>query len=134
MFIYHYKGDLVSQGAGSFAKFYALVWFSYQGVDREELLEIPLTFSTDWVAAEATLTSTIGYVVGYNLYFHLYNVRGSVYIDDVKAEHSAANWARDPYCKSIATTFTKAFYQVPKHWVAITLPDGAEYDSVYQDF
>ena len=129
-----YKGELTSLGAGSFAKFYALVWRSYQGVDYQQELAINLDLSSAWQAAEVTLSAVVGTLIGYNLYFHLYNVEGSLYIDDIIAYHSAANWARDPYCKAIATTFTKAFYQIPKHWVALTLPDGAEYDTVYKDF
>lgn len=130
----NYKADLVSQGAGSFAKFYAIVWSSYQGADIMNELKIDLDLSSAWKYASNVLTSVAGYVVAYNLFFHLYNVRGTLYIDNVKAEHSGQNWVRDTFCKDINQGFTKAFYQIPKHWAAVTLPSGADYESLYKDF
>ena len=127
----NYKSNLVSQGAGSFAKFYAVVRSSYQGVDRFDNIEIPLDLITDWKEADATLTTVLGYVIGYTLYFHLYNLRGTLEFDNIEAEHSSQNWCRDPFCKNINEGFTKAFFQIPKHWVAVELPDGATYESFY---
>ena len=90
-------------------------------------------FGDEWETANATLTSVIGLASSYNLYIHLYHVKGTLLFDNPKAEHSAQNWVRDPYCKDISETFTKAFYQVPKHWAAITLPEGAAYNSKYPE-
>jgi len=126
-----YKSNLTSQGAGSFAKFYAVVRSSYQGIDRETNNEISLDLSADWKEADATLTSVQGYVIGYTLYFHLYNLRGTLYFDNIESYHSGQNWARDPFCKNINEGFTKAFFQVPKNWVAVELPDGATFESIY---
>lgn len=130
----NYKSVLSSTGSNPSAKFYADIWSSYQGVDRHTLLEIPLSLNSNWAYAEATLTSVIGYVVGYSLYFHLVDVTGDVYFDNVGAEHSAQNWVRDPFCLDILQGFTRAFYQIPEHWAAIVLPSGAMYDSIYKDF
>lgn len=130
----NYSADLESVGPGSFAKFYAIVWSSYQGADVDNELKIDLDLSCAWKNAEATLTTAPTYVVGYSLFFHLYNVRGTLYIDNVKAEHSAQNWVRDTFCKDIQQGFTKAFYQIPKHWVAVTLPTGSDFESTYKDF
>jgi len=127
----NYKSNLTSQGAGSFAKFYAVVRSSYQGIDRETNNEISLDLSADWKEADATLTEVQGYVIGYTLYFHLYNLRGTLYFDNIKVEHSSQNWARDPFCKNINEGFTKAFFQVPRHWVAVELPAGATFESFY---
>ncbi len=130
----NYSADLVSQGAGSFAKFYAVVWSLYQGLDILTNLEIDLDLSTAWKSADATLSSVLGLPIRYDLYFHLYNVRGMLYIDNLEANHNYQNWVRDLHCKSIDTTFTGAFYQIPKHWAPVELPDGAEYESIYKDF
>lgn len=130
----NYYGDYVSVGAGSFVKFYAVVWSSYQGVDRQTVLEIPLSSNYDWENATATLSSVIGHVIGYTLYFHMYNVQGTIFIDNVKATHSGQNWVRDTFCEDILQGFTRAFYQIPDHWAAEILPAGAIYDSVYLDF
>lgn len=128
-----YKSDLTSQGAGSFAKFYARIYNSYQGKDDGVVLEIPLDFNANWKTQTALIENLRGTILGYDLFIHLYNLRGEVLIDNIKATHTGTNWARDPFCKNIDITFTRAFYQIPKHWVAITLPNGAEFDSVYPD-
>jgi len=118
----------------TFAKFYALFWHSYQGADFYDALEINLDFISDWKSVEDTLTNLSGYVVGYDLYIHLKNLRGTLYIDNIKVEHSGQNWARDPYCKDINQGFTRAFYQVPKHWSGVIVPDGAWFESFYIDW
>jgi len=148
-----YKANLVSQGAGSFAKFYALIRRSFQGVDYYTGCEIPLDFDTSgegadgWKKGNASVSlfgvsgfgdfnfgsesAFLTYYVGYTLYFHLYNLRGTLFFDNIVAEHSSQNWARDPFCKNINEGFTKAFFQVPKNWVAVELPDGATFESFY---
>jgi hypothetical protein len=130
----NYKSNLVSTGAGSFAKFYADVWYSYQGQNLSRLVEIPLDLIADWKNATATLSSLESIVIGYTLYIHLYKMTGELYIDNVKATHSEQNWVRDTYCDDIYQTFSRAFYQIPDHWAPVILPSGAEYDSVYEDF
>ena len=129
----NYKGALTSQGAGSFAKFYAEVWRTYQGVDYKQVVEIPLDLSSDWKNGTVNISSVIGQYIGYSLFIHLYNVRGSLYIDNVKATHSGQNWVRDPFCKDINQGFTRAFFQIPKHWAPVILPSGAGFNSIYAD-
>lgn len=126
-----YKSDLVSSGASPSAKFYADVVHSYQGVDEHAILEIPFDLQSDWQIETATLLTARGILIGYNLYIHLHDVQGSLWFDNVKSVHGGTNYARDPRCEQIETTFTKAFFQIPKNWAALILPDGAEYDSVY---
>lgn len=127
----NYKSNLVSTGAGSFAKFYADIWYSYQGRNLSKLLEISLDSITDWKNATATLSNLGIIIIGYTLYFHVYKMTGWLEFDNVKATHGFTNWVRDTYCEDILQTFTKAFYQVPEHWAPMILPSGAEYDSVY---
>ena len=127
----NYKSDLVSQGAGSFAKFYAEIRHSFQGSDLFSNVEIPLDLSADWKNASANISSLAGYVIGYTLYFHLYNLRGTLWCDNIKAEHSGQNWVRDTYCKDLFQGFTRAFYQIPKHWVYVENPAGSEFGSIY---
>jgi hypothetical protein len=129
----NYKSNLVSQGAGSFAKFYAEVRSSYQGIDRYAVCEIPFDLVADWKTATATISTVLGYTIGYTLYIHLYQMRGTLLFDNVKATHNGQNWVRDPFCKDIDQAFTLAFYQVPKHWVAVEIPTGAGFGSIYPD-
>ena len=126
-----YKSNLTVEGGTNFAKFYVDVISSYQGVDRHNLLEIPLDFVHDWATLSATLPAFQGYFIGYTLYFHLYGLRGDLLFDNIKVTHGAQNWARDPYCEDIEQAFTKAFYQVPDHWVAVELPVGSEFNTIY---
>jgi hypothetical protein len=130
----NYKSNLTSTGAGSFAKFYADVWYSYQGINRIKTVEISLDSIADWKNATVTLSSVESIVIGYTLYFHIYKMTGTLYIDNVKATHTGQNWVRDTYCEDIYQTFTRAFYQIPDHWAPVVLPSGAEYDSVYEVF
>jgi len=127
----NYSSDLGSVGAGSYAKIYAYMKSSYQGVDRYTTLEIPLDLVTDWKSGTATLTSVIGYLIGYVLYIACYNVRGTLFFDNIQLIHSGQNWVRDPYCHNIAQTFTRAFFQIPDHWAVDVLPNGASYGSIY---
>ena len=118
----------------SFAKIYARFWHSYQGLDRYTDLEIDLDYIDDWKNVENTLTTLSGYVIGYDLYIHLKNLRGTLYIDNVKAEHSGQNWVRDPACRDINQGFTRAFYQVPKNWSGVIAPASSWFESFYIDW
>jgi hypothetical protein len=130
----NYKSELESVGSPNFAKFYIKFWHSYQGADRFTEFSIPLDYSTDWKHTELTIDGVIGYFVRYDLYFHLKGLHGDLYFDNIKIYHTAQNWARDPFCKNVSQTFTKGFYQIPKHWAPVVLPEGAWYDSIYKDF
>lgn len=132
-----YKSDLTSTGDGSFARFYATIRHHYQGqnLDYDLIVEIPL--SSTWDRKTSTLSETgleeepKGEIVSYHLYIHLYNVRGTLLFDHVLSQHSGSNWARDPYCDRIDEDFTRQFYQIPIAWAVKTLPEGADYESVY---
>lgn len=126
-----YKSNLISTGSGSFALFFARVRHLYQGQNLEYDLNVVMDLVSDWKSATATLNSLIGQPVSYNLYFYLHKVRGTLLFDNVKSSHSGSNWARDPFCKNIKQSFSKAYYQIPAHWAAITVPDGAGYESIY---
>lgn len=126
-----YKADLETTEADGFAKFYAIVRRLYQGQNLDEVLEIELDLSTDWKTSTATLSNLLGQYTSYALYFHLYHVTGILLVDNIKAIHTSQNWARDPACQDIHQDFTRAFYQVPKHWAAVTIPDGSFFESVY---
>jgi len=127
-----FKTNLSSAGPSPSAKFYARILYLYQGQNLYDDLEITLPLSSDWQRQEITRTSLTTSVVMYSLYIQLKDVRGEVYFDNVVAEHSGQNWARDIYCKKIEQSFTRGFYQVPKHWAPEILPEGAGYQSVYQ--
>jgi len=130
----NYKSDLTSCGDGAFAKIYAEVWYSYQGVDKYQLFELNLNLISDWTQLSGTLSNIVGIVIRYNLFIEIFNARGNLYIDNIKAEHSSQNWTRDPWTKDLNQGFTRNFYQIPKHWTATIAPEGVEYESIYKDF
>lgn len=130
----NYFSNLVAAGPDPYAKIYALFWYSYQGVDHYHSLEIPLDLQSDWKTATATLVNLTSYIIRYDLFIHLHDLRGDLYFDNVKAIHSGQNWVRDPFCKDINQGFTNNYYQIPKHWAAITAPSGVIFESVYKDF
>lgn len=126
-----YKTDLTSVGASPRARFYAIVYSLYQGRTIENILSIDFDLESDWTSDTQTLTSVQGVLKGYALFLELNDVSGTLYIDNVKSIHSGLNWARDSVCKDIDQSFTKAFYQVPKHWVAVEISEGCFFGSVY---
>ena len=128
-----FKSNLTASGGDPFAKIYAKVLYLYQGQNLFEELAINIPLSAAWQRQETTLSSTIGPVVAYNLYIHLHDVQGELLFDNLVAEHSGQNWVRDIYCKKIEQSFTRGFYQVPKHWAPVILPSGAGYKSVYPE-
>ena len=130
----NYKSNLSASGADPYAKFYAKIWYSYQGRNLYHYLEIPLDLVADWKTASAVLSSLVSYSVRYDLYIHLHDLRGDLYFDNVKSEHSSQNWVRDPFCKDVNQGFTRNFYQVPKHWTAEIAPEGVIFESIYKDF
>jgi len=117
----------------SFAKFYAEIWSSYQGRDILTNSEINLDYSANWKNAELVVSDILGLPIAYNLFIHLKNLQGDLFVDNIKAEHDAQNWARDPFCRDINQAFTRAFYQIPKHWAAEIMEEGAGFESIYPD-
>jgi len=130
----NYKSNLTASGPDPYAKIYATFWYSYQGVNREHELSIPIDLIADWKTASAELTELISYVVRYNLYIHLHDLRGDLYFDNIVAEHSSQNWARDPFCRDIDKNFSRNFYQVPEAWAGVITPEGVDFESIYKDF
>jgi len=128
-----YKSDLTSTGEGSFVRFYASVRHLYQGQNLNHDLIINIPLQSHWFKEETTISELIGKAISYNLYIHLYNVTGTLLIDNVKAEHSGSNWTIDSFCNKIEQTFSRGFYQISQPWSPIILPTGASYQSIYTE-
>jgi hypothetical protein len=130
----NYASDLAAVGPNPFARLFARFWYSYQGVNLMQDLVLELDLQSGWKFVEATLTFLETIIVRYDLFFEVNDLRGDLYFDNVKAEHSGQNWARDPFCKDINQGFTRAFYQIPKHWAGVEVPVGSQFESIYKDF
>lgn len=127
-----YKANLTSVGASPSATFYCEVYSNYQGRTITTLCTIYFVFDTDWREAVASITSVVGEVRGYSAFMKINDAVGDLYIDNIEINHSGHNWARDPYCNDLNQGFTKAFYQVAKHWEAISISNGAQFDSFFE--
>jgi hypothetical protein len=126
-----FKTDLTSTGAGSFVKYYAIIYSLYQGRTIETVLSVSCEISDGWKELSATISNVLGYAKSYALFIEAYNVQGDIFFDNVSAEHSGQNWVRDFACLDVNESFTKAFFQVPKNWGVINMPAGAFFDSIY---
>lgn len=126
-----YQANLVSAGDNPSARFHVTVYSNYQGRTIENVCEIPFTLVHDWERLTASISGVIGVFRGYTAFIEIHDARGTLLFDNIEIVHTGQNWARDPYCNSIQTTFTKAFYQIPKNWIADEIIDGAFYVSVY---
>jgi len=126
-----YMTDLTGLGDDAFAKFFCRVYSSYQGRTIETDVEIDLGLDSSWARSSASLSQVIGPIQGYSAYIEVYNARGNLYFDNVSIIHDGENWARDPNCNSVSLSFTGAFRQVAKHWVATNITEGADFGSVY---
>jgi len=129
----NYRAVLESDGPSPVARFYAEVYSLYQGRTIVNIVEIPFTLDQEWVTATSSLSVVKGQAIGYNLFIEFSDVSGELFFDHVEANHSAQNWARDPFCTNIRSQFTKAFFQIPRHWAPVLMPEGADYNSVYYD-
>jgi len=126
-----YKSDLVSAGVSPRARFFIIVYSNYQGRTIENNCEINFTLSHDWQRLTASISGVIGQFRGYTAFIEIQDARGTLLFDNVEIIHTGLNWARDPFCNSIQTSFTKAFYQIPKNWAPEEIISGAFYGSVF---
>ena len=123
--------NLVSVGAGTFARLFCNVVSSYQSRDIVTPLVIPFGLTDVWQNFSATLSSVVGIPRYYEAFIDVYNATGNLYFDNVKFVHDGQNWARDPRCLNVKESFTKVFYQVPRHWAVLNPTTGAELASFY---
>jgi hypothetical protein len=126
-----WQTTLTSAGASPLVRAFIVVYSHYQGRDIETELSLPFGLTDAWTRDSVTLSSVLGVVKGYTVFIEASDVVGDIYFDNLSIIHNGQNWARDPYCYNIASTYTRAFFQIPKHWVTIELPEGASYDSFY---
>lgn len=126
-----FRSNLTAVTGSPKARFYAVVYSSYQGrtIETETGFDIPLT--SDWTQLTSTITNVIGVSRDYNLWIELDGVRGFFEWDNVLALHTGTNWARDRRCNDVNNELTVANYQIEKSWEEQFLPAGTGFDSVY---
>jgi hypothetical protein len=128
-----YKSDLSSAGDNPYARFFVTIYSNYQGKDIENNCVIDFSLSHAWERKTASISGVLGKLRGYTAYIEIHDAQGTLLFDNVDITHGGQNWARDPFCNSIQTTFTKMFYQIPKNWAPQEIITGAFYRSVYEE-
>lgn len=126
-----YKANLSAVGSEQIARYFARVWSIYQGEDYFTEVGVDLNPSTDWTTDENTLSEVPGYIQNYDLFFHLKGYQGTLNFDNIRAEHTEQNWARDPRCDDPRREFKRGFAVVRPYWVPEVLPEGADFDVSY---
>lgn len=126
-----FRSNLTAVTGSPKARFYAVVYSSYQGrtIETQTGFDIPLT--SEWTQESALITSVIGVARDYNLWIELDGVRGFFEWDNVIALHTGTNWARDRRCNDVNNELTISNYQIEKSWEEQFLPNGTGFDSVY---
>lgn len=126
-----YKTDLTATSGESSARYIARVWHSIQGTDYRTDFSIDMSPNVDWTLGQETVDGLRGIIVGYTLYLDVNNYRGEILFDNVRAEHSGTNWARDPRADEVDKSFTGPFSVVAPYWEGEEVPEGAQFFSDY---
>jgi hypothetical protein len=127
-----YRANLTPVGGEQVCRLYAAVWTSYQGVDYTTKSGIDLDPDTDWVHETAEISELRGIIVAYELWIEIRGYQGEILFDNIRAIHSATNWARDPRFDNMSQTFVKQYAIVQPFWEPIEQPAGAQYRTVFE--
>lgn len=126
-----YRSNLVATREDYRARFYGIIYSSYQGRTIENEVGFNLELESDWTRQSASLSSVVGSPRGYTLFIDLDGVRGSFEWDNVASVHSGSNFARDRRCTDVNNELTIVNYQIEKSWEEQFLPTHAAFSSVY---
>jgi hypothetical protein len=126
-----YRSDLTDVDEPYTVEFYAEIHSEYQGRTITTKVSLDFDLVSDWQRATRTVQNVRGVVRSYALYIHLKGVIGKIQFDNILAEHTGQNWARDPKCNKIEQIFTRQYFNVPKHWVAEEQSENSDYYSVF---
>lgn len=126
-----YKSNLSSVVSSPIAKFYAIIYSSYQGRTIESQVGFTLDLSSAWQRQTVTATEVIGVARSYDLWIELDGVTGTLDFDNTLARHTGTNYARDKRCNDVNNELTTVNYQIEKSWEEQFLPAGASFDSIY---
>lgn len=126
-----YRAQLTATAADPVARFYAIIYSSYQGRTIETEVGFDLQKNSVWTQNTAAASGVIGTPRYYNLWLEFNRVRGWFEWDNVRAYHTGTNYARDTRCTDVNNELSKVNFQIEKSWEEQFLPAGAAFDSVY---
>lgn len=128
-----YRANLTAYGGEPKCTFYAEITSHYQGRNIQTVAGFDLLLSTGWTRQTAQSTEVLGVARSYTLVIELDNVQGFLHFDNVVAQHTGTNYARDWRCNDVNNDLTTVNYMIEKSWEEQFLPTGAAFDSVYDD-
>ncbi len=126
-----YESNLVSSGENPFAIFRAIVWSAFEGENVYTLLDIPLTLVANWQSVEAILSTVPGVLLKYDLCFYFNDLQGSLFFDNIIAEHSGQNWAFDSFCENINNEAVENINNTVKNWEIDEVNNNVSFFSTY---
>lgn len=126
-----YRAQLTATSPEAVARFYAIIYSSYQGRTIETEVGFDLQKNTGWTQATQESSGIIGIARYYDLWLEFNHIRGWFEWDNVRAYHTGTNWARDPRCTDVNNELSTANFQIEKSWEEQFLPYGAAFDSIY---
>ena len=115
-----FKTNLVSAGADPYArlKFIWTRYYSGQNIESTEIIDLPLV--SGWDKKKQWITQYKGIRGKWRLELELHDVTGDIWFDNIWAFYSGEIKVNDPYCEDVV-----------KWWKAVSLPDGATFETVY---
>lgn len=123
--------DLTAVGPNPRARFFVEILSHYQGRDIVSEHSIEFGLQDSWRRDTLTISSVLGKPKGYTAYLDVQDAQGVMDWDNVRLFHSEVNFARDPKCDHVGTSYTGAFFMVAKNWEDSISPPGVFYDSIY---
>jgi len=128
-----YRAQLTPTKPDYKARFYAIIYSSYQGRTIENEIGFNYNIASGWTRETVTASEIIGVVRSYELRIELDGVRGWFEWDDVVAQHTGTNYARDFRCTDVNNDLTAVNYQIERSWEEQFLPYGSVFSSVYPE-
>lgn len=126
-----YRASLTPVSDEAVAKFYAVVYSSYQGLTIETEVGFDLLHNTGWMTDTVTSPDIIGTPRYYDLWLEFDYIRGWFEWDNLRALHTGTNFARDARCTDVNNELSIVNFQIEKSWEEQFLPTGAAFSSVY---
>lgn len=111
-----YKTDLEIDGSEPFVAIGALVYSHYQGRVIETPVLVTPDYVEDWSEQTVNLTEVLGLPRDYVLLIYCKDVKGTLYIDNLRSIHNGQNWTRDWQFDRMEQGRTSKFYEVAKNW------------------
>jgi hypothetical protein len=118
--VVNYKSNLVSQGAGAYARLsiHTLRFFSGQNITESQSINFDLVGG--WKQATMDLTPKEGTLGHWHAVLEFFNVRGDIYLDDLFITFNATTQNKDPF-----------FDLFPKYWQQTSVPAGVTVEGIY---